>query len=163
MLRYLAALMVCMLVLAIQAGPAMAHNGDFTPSGTEIRLANAEFRASAAAQEDCPTDASCCKAICAPCFAPLCTYQGGTHHHRFLDHQIICAKANLPAVVHSWPRPSRTPKSNPLGGVPRLKPCRQIGSTLWFLEICRVRAHLIPGAKLRRRTGPHVRIDCLFG
>ncbi len=77
MLRYLAALMVCMLVLAIQAGPAMAHNGDFTPSGTEIRLANAEFRASAAAQEDCPTDASCCKAICAPCFAPLCTYQGG--------------------------------------------------------------------------------------
>lgn len=76
MLRYLAPLMVCMLALVIQSGPAMAHSGEPTPPALEIRLVDAGLKALDADGDECPSESGCCKANCAPCFAPLATQQG---------------------------------------------------------------------------------------
>eukprot|EP00456_Euglypha_rotunda_P062334 TRINITY_DN52368_c0_g1_i1.p3 TRINITY_DN52368_c0_g1~~TRINITY_DN52368_c0_g1_i1.p3 ORF type:complete len:129 (-),score=1.43 TRINITY_DN52368_c0_g1_i1:10-396(-) len=76
MLRYLAPLMVCMLVWVIQSGPAMAHSGEPTPPVSEIRFVDGELRALDADGDKCPSESGCCKANCAPCVAPLATQQG---------------------------------------------------------------------------------------
>jgi len=77
MVRYLALLIVCVVAVLAQAGPSMAHVGEFTPSVSEKDQAASLLKIAPADNEDCASGSGCCSAICAPCFLSLAAQSYG--------------------------------------------------------------------------------------
>lgn len=77
MVRYLALLIVCVIAVLAQVGPSMAHVGEPRQSSSEQSLADAVLTTSPTLGDDCDGAASCCAAMCVPCYMPLPAQQIG--------------------------------------------------------------------------------------
>lgn len=71
MVRLLALVIFCLIPVLTQVGPAMASGSEPLPVRSEGGLVSADLTAGSAERPDCDGGASCCMAVCAPCYLPL--------------------------------------------------------------------------------------------